>query len=132
MKHIIILSIVFAFFVSCKNENSTQQIINANDSAIITTEVVDLDSGYGYTIYKDDKIFIHQTMIPAVNGYFLFSTTDDAQKVADYVAGIMSRKAGLPSITVEELDSLGVLDSTILEYQKYDFTTTEGRVLHQD
>ncbi len=132
MKYIIVLIAFFSLFISCKNENNTQQIINANDSAIITVEVVDLDSGYGYNIYKDDRLFIHQTMIPAVNGGFMFSTPEDAQKAANYVAYIMSQKAGLPSVTIEELDSLGVLSDTILEYQKYDFTTTEGRVLHKN
>ncbi|MEA3451909.1 MAG: DUF4907 domain-containing protein [Bacteroidota bacterium] len=96
---------------------------NSYDSAVLTFEVIKIDDGWGYEIYKDDTIFIKQELIPAVNGYFLFKTPVDASKAALLVVEKMSQKAGLPSLTIDELDSIGVLDSTILNYQKLDLGT---------
>jgi len=121
---------VVVVFVSCKNEVEQQPLVNANDSAIITTEVIDLDTGWGYAIYKDTSIFIYQTVIPAVNGHFLFSSSQKAKIAADFVAYKMTQNSGLPAVSVEELDSLGVLDSNVIEHQKYDYTTTHGIVPH--
>ncbi len=124
----LIFLIFFVFFIGCKNSDTKESYINKNDSALITTKTVFLDSGWGYAIYKDDKLFIYQDLIPAVNGHFLFSTKEKAQKTADFVAFKMSQKAGLPSVTVEELDSLGVLDSNVIEVQKIEFSTKGNKI----
>lgn len=128
-KYILIISLLAFFFVACKTEPKTE-LVNANDSSIISIEVVDLDSGWGYAIYKNDVLFIYQTAIPAVNGHFLFSSAEKAMITAKYVAYKMTQKTGLPSVSVEELDSLGVLDTKVKKFQQIDFTTTHGIVRH--
>ncbi len=106
------------FVLSCKRDSAPEPKYNNYDSAILTTKLIDLDTGWGYSIYKNDKLFIYQDLIPSISGRFTFSTAEQAQITADYIVKIMSTKSGLPSVTFEELDSLGVLDDDIVEFQK--------------
>ena len=52
---------------------------------------------------------INQEYIPAVQGNQCFSSQEDAQKVGDYVLDKIQKGAFPPTVSVEELDSLGVL-----------------------
>lgn len=122
MKNFIILLFIVSLIFSCKVKNKSV-IENFYDGDTLTFEVIKVDKGWGYTIYKNSDEFIRQEMIPAVNGYFTFKNPQDAAKTAMLVVSKMSKKSGLPALTIDELDSLGVLDSTILNYQKIDFGT---------
>lgn len=131
MKYFFLYTLLLITFLSCSNSSKNNisdqnPIVNANDSSIIRTEVIDLDTGWGYAIYKNEKLFIYQTAIPAVNGRFLFSTPQKAQITADFVAYKMSIKSGLPSVTIQELDSLGVLDPKVKKFQAFELSTDEG------
>ncbi|MBN2664492.1 MAG: DUF4907 domain-containing protein [Bacteroidales bacterium] len=127
---LLIFLLLFVFLINACKTEVKQELFNANDSSLITTEVIDLDTGWGYAIYKDDVLFIYQTAIPAVNGHFLFSSPEKALITANFVAYKMTQKNGLPSVYIEELDSLGVLDSNVLKFQEIDYTTTHGIVPH--
>jgi len=122
MYRIFLIFIVSIYFLSCNNIQKSV-VINSYDSAVLTFEVIKIDDGWGYEIYKDDTAFIKQELIPAVNGYFLFKNPVDASKTALLVVEKLTQKPGLPTITIDELDSLGVLDSTILNFQKLDLGT---------
>lgn len=65
-------------------------------------------AGYGYDIYIDGKLYVHQPHIPAVAGSRGFTSEMDAKKTADYVAYKIQHNIMPPSVTVEELDSLDV------------------------
>lgn len=116
----IIISIFFtllAISYSCnKKEKPTK--VNKYDGAILKYEVVKIDSGWAYKIYKNKKVFINQPFIPAVRGTHYFKTKKDAELTAQLVIDKMSKKNGLPSVTIEELDSIGVLDSSMLNSMK--------------
>ena len=64
--------------------------------------------GYGYDIYIDGKRYVHQPHVPAVAGNRGFTTETDARKTAEYVAYKIQHNIMPPSISVEELDSLGI------------------------
>ncbi len=121
---VIFLVILSVFFISCKNDTKTKEPvnqpikINLYDGDTIRTEVFRIDTGWGYRIYKNDRVFINQTQIPAINGYFLFTSAEKAQKTADFVADKMTKNIGLPRVTIAELDSIGVLDSFMIRYQR--------------
>ncbi len=121
MKKIIFILLTFSLF-ACKEKNNAV-ILNHFDGDTLNFEVTKIDTGWGYNIYKNNKLFIKQELIPAVNGHFLFKNAEDAAKTAMLVISKMSKKSGLPALTIEELDSIGVLDSTILNFQKIDFST---------
>lgn len=73
----------------------------ANDSLL---------SGFGYDIYMDSatKPTVHQPNIPAVAGNRGFATEEEARKIGEYVGNKIKNNIMPPSVTTQELDSLGV------------------------
>lgn len=65
-------------------------------------------TGWGYDLYVDGKRTIHQPIIPAVSGNSAFHSEADAKKTGDYAAQKFMRTGQFPSITLDELDSLGI------------------------
>ena len=64
--------------------------------------------GWGYDIYVDNKKMIHQPIIPAIPGNNAFRTEKDAQKTGQLAVEKMKKTGSLPTLSVTELDSLGV------------------------
>lgn len=65
--------------------------------------------GYGYDIFQGDKRMIRQTILPAVQGIQGFATEDDARKVAEMVVDKLSHGIMPPTVSEEELRTLGIL-----------------------
>ncbi len=65
--------------------------------------------GYGYDIYIFDALYVHQPNVPAINGNRGFKTKEQAQKTGEMVAYKIKNNIMPPSVSVQELDSLGVL-----------------------
>ncbi|MFK7948435.1 MAG: DUF4907 domain-containing protein [Saprospiraceae bacterium] len=108
--------LILALF-ACKNseqsehQNSVEQtvetpkrVLNLSDSTY-QTEV-----GWGYDIKQNGKPYIHQPHIPSVGGNQGFSTQAKAEKAASFVRYKIENNIMPPSVSPEELDSLGVLD----------------------
>lgn len=105
---------------SCHNQQSapnrqTAHKLEANDAAIVndsvTYKVKTFASniyGFGYDVYRNDKIAVHQPFIPGVNGNQGFATEIDALKVGQLVANKLQRNISPPSVSIKELDSLGI------------------------
>ena len=66
-------------------------------------------SGYGYDIFIFDAMYVHQPHIPAINGNRGFKTREQANKAAEFVTYKIRNNVMPPSLSVEELDSLGTL-----------------------
>jgi hypothetical protein len=64
--------------------------------------------GWGYDIYLGGKKIIHQPIIPALPGNRSFKTEVDAQKIGFFAADKMLKGSSLPTISIMELDSLGI------------------------
>ena len=64
-------------------------------------------NGWGYNVLINYRIYIHQEIIPAVYGNQSFKSVQDANKTGDLVIKKL-RKGQLPTIRIEELDSLGL------------------------
>lgn len=69
-------------------------------------------SGFGYDIYVNDKIIIHQAHIPAIGGRQSFKTEMQASKAAELVLHKIEKNILPPSVSPAELDSLGLLPGT--------------------
>ncbi len=88
-----------------QKENTPQTLNNityktfANDS---------LPGGFGYDIFVDGRLMVHQPNIPAVMGNRGFSTEEDAAKTADLVMYKLKNNIMPPSVSVSELDSIGI------------------------
>ncbi len=65
---------------------------------------------WGYRIMNGDVLFINQPHIPAAQGNLGFSTKEKAITAGNFM--IYKLTAGIvpPTVSIEELDSLGVLD----------------------
>jgi len=72
--------------------------------------IISIHNTYGYNILHNERILIHQQHIPALPGNIGFNTEEDAKKVAEMVIEKIRRNGFLPSVSREELDSLGVLN----------------------
>ena len=71
-----------------------------NDSTII---------GWGYDIYADGALYIHQPHIPAVPGNKGFQSAQKAETAGNFAVYKIRNNIMPPAISVKELDSLGVL-----------------------
>jgi hypothetical protein len=71
-------------------------------------KTIPVTHGFGYDIYVDNKLFIHQTSIPAVAGNNGFATKAEAENVAKKVIEKMQKGDALPTMSVTELKALGV------------------------
>ena len=65
--------------------------------------------GYGYDIYIFDALYVHQPNVPAINGNRGFKTKEQAKNAGDLVAYKIKNNIMPPSVSIQELDSLGVL-----------------------
>ncbi len=108
---------IFSIIVSCKNDNEPKPVspkINSENSSVnseiinIEVKTFEIDGGWGYDIYVNNEKYIHQEHIPAVNGLFTFKSSSDANKVADLMVQKIQNKIIPPTISIEELNSLGI------------------------
>lgn len=65
--------------------------------------------GFGYDILMGGKIYIHQPHIPAVAGNNGFPSAESALKTGTFIISKIRKNIMPPSVTKNELDSLGVL-----------------------
>ena len=89
------------------------EYLKGNDSIKIGKYLIKIirsaDGKYGYDIYIEQKLFIHQPAIPAMPGNSGFTTKDAAEKVAKKVVEKMQKGESLPTISIDEMKRLGVL-----------------------
>ena len=96
-----------------KKSSSSQGDQTANkypavDSLSVEIQTFQTEKGWGYDVFVDGKKYIHQEIIPAVPGTVGFDTEENAQKVAGLVSHKIRNNIMPPSVTPEELDSLGI------------------------
>lgn len=65
--------------------------------------------GFGYDIYIFDALYVHQPNVPAINGNRGFKTKEQAENAGKLVAYKIKNNIMPPSVSIQELDSLGVL-----------------------
>ena len=71
--------------------------------------VVSPAGGFGYDIYENGALRIHQPHIPAVSGQKGFNRAEDALKTARFVMEKMQKGIMPPTLSEAELTNLGVL-----------------------
>jgi len=74
----------------------------------IEVSVFQIENGWGYDIHVNGDRYIHQPMIPVVQGNKVFIDEADARVVAEFVADKIRRNIIPPTISMNELDSLGI------------------------
>lgn len=76
----------------------------------ISMKTFHTDKGWGYDIFKNDRLYVHQEFMPAVEGRKGFATEADAKKIGDLALFKMKNsKLQLPMILLSDLDSLQIV-----------------------
>jgi hypothetical protein len=92
-----------------KQENTAAQA-SASTNTKLSYEIIDAPNHtYGYDVFADGKLLIHQTSIPALPGNEGFKTKADAEKVALLVIDKIRKGEMPPTVTIEEMKKLTVI-----------------------
>ncbi|MCX6246692.1 MAG: DUF4907 domain-containing protein [Bacteroidetes bacterium] len=73
------------------------------------TLIPSVNKTWGYDIYVDKQLFIHQPNVPGLPGNEGFKTKADARKIAKLVTGKIKKGEMPPGVTLEEMKTLKVL-----------------------
>jgi hypothetical protein len=82
---------------------------NPYKDAVIEVKPFKDSLGWGYDIFINKSQYVHQPHIPAVPGNRGFISEALAKKAGEFVAYKIRNNIMPPSVTPQELDSLGVL-----------------------
>jgi hypothetical protein len=123
-----IIPVALIFCASCSSSNNEHaaipnedSLITGNSNRIDSTATVATPSysfevfetaglGWGYKIFDNGTLFINQPHIPAIQGNKGFSSKEKAEITANFAILKMEQGFVPPTISPEELDSLGVLN----------------------
>jgi hypothetical protein len=96
---LLLFSVIFFIYQKLIKENQSLQV-----------KAFNTHMGWGYDIYKNDKLYIHQEIIPAIEGRKNFTSKDEAMRLGELVARKIKqgKGGGLPQISIEEIDSLKI------------------------
>jgi hypothetical protein len=76
----------------------------------LTYKIIDAPKHtYGYDVFSDGRLMIHQPSVPALTGNEGFKTKEDASKVAALVIGKIRKGEMPPTISIDEMKSLRVI-----------------------
>ncbi|MCW3805110.1 DUF4907 domain-containing protein [Plebeiibacterium marinum] len=95
---ILILFVICFTGFSCKNKKKYH----------IEYTIIEVDNGWGYDISVNGKVFIHQDVIPGVQGKKAFYSQQDAEKAAKLVVKKIENKEMPPAVSTQELKELGI------------------------
>ena len=103
-----LLLLLFLFILINIISDNTRGISSDTSLPQVEIKTFKINGGWGYDIFRDGPLYIHQTNIPAVSGNQFFETEEDALKIAELAKMKiieMARKGknDLPTITVEEI-----------------------------
>jgi len=109
--------------VSCSTDHKLEEIqmtqpiivnVNAENIEVKTDKfsseaTFSPEFGWGYQILNNGELFINQPHIPSIQGNKGFETKDKAIFTADYIIHKLDNNIFPPTISPQELDSLGVM-----------------------
>ena len=79
------------------------------DADINVLIIPSFNNTFGYDIYLDGTMLIHQPSRPGLPGNDGFATEEDAKKVAELVIKKIRNNELPPTVAIEELRGLGVI-----------------------
>ena len=90
-------------------ESTSIQVMQQDNQSWSFVVIPSIKQTWGYDIYRNNKILIHQLSIPGVAGNEGFKRKIDAEKVAKLVIEKLKKGEMPPTITSEDLTKLEVL-----------------------
>ena len=98
-----------SFCIAHAMPDALQQVAPAVAGKISYTIIPAADHTFGYNIYKDGRLLVHQPVIPCLPGTKGFHKKADAQKTALMVMQKIRHGIMPPTISINELESIGIL-----------------------
>ncbi len=93
------------------SKEEVKQQKNPYANAEITIKIIpSTQKTFGYDILLHGKPLVHQPNIPALPGNEGFSTREKAQTVAEFVVKKIRKNEMPPTVTIEDLNKMGVLE----------------------
>lgn len=88
----------------------SKEMPTVKETESISYKIIKVENpkGFGYDIFVGEKRFLHQPNVPAISGIHSFHTHKDAEKVATLVTYKIKKNIMPPSVSLKELDSLGI------------------------
>lgn len=111
-KILTILGVLVLFvlaYLLYQNFHKEKEVPSPYANSTITSEIFEIENGFGYKIFVDGNLYVEQPTIPAVSGNKGFASKSDAQKTADFAIEKIKQGIIPPTISVEELKNLGVI-----------------------
>jgi hypothetical protein len=113
----IILAVLFMLFIftglpgtSISAEESVKQQTNPYTNAEMTIKILpSANNTFGYDILLYGRPLVHQPNIPGLPGNEGFTTKKTAQIVAEFVVKKIRNSEIPPTVTIEDLNNMGVL-----------------------
>lgn len=106
----VITTLFFLFLLSGCTENNDTSVPSNNTYPYTIKTYENADKAWGFDILKENKTFIHQPHIPAISGNNGFKTKEQAFITAEFMVNKLQKGIMPPTLSIKELDSLGVLD----------------------
>ena len=88
---------------------STDVVNHYKDAKIKAVIIPSANNTFGYDIYVYGSVMVHQPSRPGLPGNIGFATEEDARKVAELVIKKIRNNELPPTVTIQELQELGVL-----------------------
>jgi hypothetical protein len=109
IKNIQAIGCLLIILIGSQSLNAQVKSAQKNTTVFYYKIISSFSNTFGYDIYKDGKLYIHQPTIPALNGNKGLADTTKAGSTARFV--ITKIEAGIipPSVTVEELRKIKVI-----------------------
>jgi len=119
MKKIIIIFASISLLVGCwflwhKTAQPKEDMIIQEENPYVDADIKAViisseNNTFGYDVYLHDAVLIHQPSRPGLPGNAGFATENDAMKVAKLVIKKIRNNEMPPTVTMQELQELGVL-----------------------
>lgn len=106
MKKFLIAALAIITYISVDAQQQPSITGNKNLSYKIIPAA---NNTWGYDIYNNGKLFLHQPSIPALPGNNGFATKSSAEKVAKKVIEKINKGENPPTISVDEMKELGAI-----------------------
>lgn len=98
--------------VSAQPNNSAAKFpaASAYANTKLTYKIIDAPKQtYGYDVFADGRLMIHQPSVPALPGNEGFKTKEDTTKVAALVIGKIRKGEMPPTVSIDEMKKLKVI-----------------------
>ena len=113
----IFLAVLFMLFIfacppgiSISADEAVRQQKNPYANAEITIKIIpSANNTFGYDILLYGRPLVHQPNIPGLPGNEGFTTKERAQTVAEFVVKKIRNNEMPPTVTIEDLNNMGVL-----------------------